>query len=223
MSSILTALKKLEHEKILRKQDPSGGGIRIIQGAPPSRKGFPLGTYLAVIALFILGVWGTYVFTKHQEVTTSAQLAKTIKNEVRGEALTVRPASQVSKTEPPPGPSVKAISAPVTSMSVTRTMVNKQPDQRLKSAKIVPKATTVVPISETTIVPPTPKVMPVRSVFKINGIAFQDGAEKVAVVNGITVTNGSMIDGTKVEEIQKDRVKFNRGGERFEIMWDKSN
>jgi hypothetical protein len=32
-----------------------------------------------------------------------------------------------------------------------------------------------------------------------------------------------VIEGARVEEIQKDRVRFSRGGERFEIILDKSN
>lgn len=71
--------------------------------------------------------------------------------------------------------------------------------------------------------PVAPAVTPVKAVLKVHGIAFQDGAESAAVVNGITVSNGSVIEGAKVEEIQKDRVRFSRGGEMFDIILDKSN
>jgi type II secretory pathway component PulC len=71
--------------------------------------------------------------------------------------------------------------------------------------------------------PFAPPVIPANPVLKVHGIAFQDGADSVAVVNGITVSNGSVIEGARVEEIQKDRVRFSRGAEKFEIILDKSN
>jgi len=69
----------------------------------------------------------------------------------------------------------------------------------------------------------SPVATPVKPVLKVHGIAFQDGAESAAVVNGVTVSNGSVIEGARVEEIQKDRVRFSRGGETFDIILDKSN
>jgi type II secretory pathway component PulC len=66
-------------------------------------------------------------------------------------------------------------------------------------------------------------VKPVKPVLKVNGIAFQDGADSVAVINGITVSNGSVIEGARVEEIHKDHVKFSRDGEKFYIILEKSN
>jgi type II secretory pathway component PulC len=99
-----------------------------------------------------------------------------------------------------------------------------QPNRSAKSAEIVPPA---VPPEPEPVVSPTapgvPLVPPARPVLKVDGIAFQDGAESVAVINGVTVSNGSVIEGARVEEIQKDRVRFSRGGERFEIILDKSN
>ncbi len=58
----------------------------------------------------------------------------------------------------------------------------------------------------------------------MEGIAFQDGGtDSVAVVNGAAVSKGSVIEGARVEEILKDRVKFSRGSEKFEIILDKTN
>jgi type II secretory pathway component PulC len=71
--------------------------------------------------------------------------------------------------------------------------------------------------------PVAPLVTPVKPVLKVHGIAFQDGAESVAVINGIAVSKGSVIEGARVEEILKDRVRLSRGGETFEIILDKMN
>ncbi len=58
----------------------------------------------------------------------------------------------------------------------------------------------------------------------VNGIAYQEGgSDNLAVINGITVSNGAVIEGVKVEDIQKDRVQFSHDGEKFEIILNKSN
>jgi type II secretory pathway component PulC len=71
--------------------------------------------------------------------------------------------------------------------------------------------------------PAAPAAAAANPVLKLHGIAFQDGAESAAVVNGVTLSNGSVIEGARVVEIQKDRVRFRRGGETFEIILDKAN
>jgi hypothetical protein len=64
----------------------------------------------------------------------------------------------------------------------------------------------------------------VTPAIKVNGIAFQDGgSDSVAVVNGISVSNGSVIEGARIEEIQRDRVRFSFGSEKFEVMLGKTN
>jgi type II secretory pathway component PulC len=71
--------------------------------------------------------------------------------------------------------------------------------------------------------PASPLPAPVRPVLKVLGIAYQDGAESAAVINGVTVTKGSVIEGVRVDEIQKDHVRFSSGGEKFEVFLDKSD
>ena len=58
----------------------------------------------------------------------------------------------------------------------------------------------------------------------MDGIAYHFGsADSLAVVNGTTVYAGAMVEGAKVEEIGKDRIRFNYEGEKFEIPLGKSN
>jgi type II secretory pathway component PulC len=60
--------------------------------------------------------------------------------------------------------------------------------------------------------------------LRVNGIAFQDGgADSVAMINGVPVSSGSVIDGVKIEEIHKSKVIFSHNGERFEIPLGQSN
>jgi type II secretory pathway component PulC len=66
-------------------------------------------------------------------------------------------------------------------------------------------------------------IVSARPVVRVNGIAFQDGSDSVAVINGVPVSRGALIEGIKVEEIQRDRVQFSYDGEKFEVNLGKSN
>jgi general secretion pathway protein B len=58
----------------------------------------------------------------------------------------------------------------------------------------------------------------------VSGIAFQDGSnDNMAIINGIAVSRGATVEGVRVEDIQKDRVRFSHSGEKFEVLLNKSN
>lgn len=53
----------------------------------------------------------------------------------------------------------------------------------------------------------------------VSGIAWQDERSlRRAVINGILVGEGAEIEGAKIIEIKESRVRFNRGGEIFEVV-----
>jgi len=53
----------------------------------------------------------------------------------------------------------------------------------------------------------------------VSGIAWQDERYlRRAVINGALVGEGAEIQGAKVVEIRENRVRFNRGGEIFEVV-----
>jgi general secretion pathway protein B len=60
--------------------------------------------------------------------------------------------------------------------------------------------------------------------FKVNGIAWQkESSSRLAVVNGVAVTQGATVDGAKVVEILPDRVRLSQGGRTFEVVLGKIN
>lgn len=225
MSSILKALKKLEQEKAARKPDSFRIDAEILRGGA-QRSFFSTGASLAAIALFLCGVGATYLFMKHDQAFAPVQQSQASKNGVKGEssaAATPFPVSAIPAAEPQPRPPAKEISAPEKSEPAPRPMEKQQHTQRVKSAVIAPQAVPPEPKPASPSVPVAPLVTPAKPVLKVNGIAFQDGADSVAVINGVTVSKGSVIEGARVEEIQKDRVRFSRGGEMFDSILDKSN
>jgi len=227
MSSILKALKKLEQEKAARRPDSFRIDAEILRGGGQQRSLFSKGASLAAIALFLCGVGATYLFMKHDQTPAPVQQSQASKNNgLKGDssaAATLSPVSAIPVEEPHSGPPAKGIPGPEKSGHSQRSVLQQQPARSVKSAETVPQAVTAEPGFVSPSAPVAPLVPPARPVLKVDGIAFQDGADSVAVINGVTVSKGSVIEGARVEEIQKDRVRFSRGGERFEVMLDKSN
>jgi|OpeIllAssembly_1097287.scaffolds.fasta_scaffold111604_2 general secretion pathway protein B len=53
----------------------------------------------------------------------------------------------------------------------------------------------------------------------VSGIAWQDERSlRRAVINGFLIGEGAEIQGAKIVEIKKSRVRFSRGGEFFEVV-----
>jgi hypothetical protein len=186
---------------------------------------FSKGASLTAIILFLCGSGATYLFMKHGTSLESAQPPQNIKTEIRGESSPDTPQLPLSNKPAEtqlPRPSVQLISVPEKIEYSARSLEIQQA-QRAQSAEIITQTLSSEPKKGVAAVPVAPVVIPANPVLKVHGIAFQDGADSVAVVNGITVSNGSVIEGARVEEIQKDRVRFSRGAEKFEIILDKSN
>jgi general secretion pathway protein B len=228
MSSILKALKKLEQDKSVRKPYSFRIDTEILQGAPlPSRRPFSIGITLAAIALFLCGVGATYLFMRRNIPPATVQPSQATRNEDKiksSSGSTMLPVPNVHVTETKPLLSVQQ-PIPVTDTipKPNSRYPGHQHVQAPQPAEPDPQAVKPEPKPVPLPVPVAPVVSSARSDLKVNGIAFQDGTEGVAVINGITVSNGSVIEGARVEEIQKDRVRFSRGGEKFDILLDKSN
>jgi general secretion pathway protein B len=52
----------------------------------------------------------------------------------------------------------------------------------------------------------------------VTGIAWQnDGQDHIAIVNGVSVSEGSTVEGTRVDKIFPDRVRFSSENGSFEV------
>jgi general secretion pathway protein B len=222
MSSILKALKKLEREKTVRKPDSFRIDAEILRGGA-RRSFFSAGTSLAAIALFLCGVGATYLIMKPDQSPVPVQQSQVPINEIKSEASPVTtqlPASSSPAAGPPPYSTGNEIYVSQKTELSHRPVVKQVQSPKEKPAETVPAG--LKPAS-----PPVPDAavsVPAKpATLKVNGIAFQEGADSVAVVNGITVSIGSVIEGARVEEIQKDRVRFSRSDVKFDIILDKTN
>jgi general secretion pathway protein B len=240
MSSILKALKKLEQEKTSRRGGTPDIARGILRSVPKGRQRprwlFPVsvtGTALAA-SLFTYVLMSGFPHTtrsaapaaKQQEAVESpVVIVPKIPALPAGDDEGLRPtkyrsvdaASKSVRTEKYPisgGPSAGKIK-PSTPLSVAAGKASSfsvtSPPLQKKQEPSGRVAQTAQPSSGH----PLPALV-------VTGIAWQKGgADKVAVVNNMSVTEGVTVEGARVEEIFQDRVRFSFGGQRFDVALGK--
>lgn len=228
MSSILKALKKLEDDKATRRPDELRIDAEILRSESSPRFSTS-SVLLASLLLLAAGSGATYVYMKKNKTLEYVQpkssliskqnispvsAASEIKTERLPATVVVVPSTtqqkvvnaETAKPHRPPLPSVKAPANTVPKQAVA--LKPAEPTKNSIAPSPSPKATSGVTIPA----------------LRVNGIAFQDGgADSVAMINNVALTSGSMIDGVKIEEILKNKVRFNYNGEKFEIPLGQSN
>ena len=228
MSSILKALKKLEHDKAVRRPDTFRIDADILQGTPP-RSSSSMRVIAAAIAIFSCGVTATYIYMQPTRQPAAGKPPRVSINEgTVGPATAIVPhvdAPPTGEKGTRPAEERSRRSEQVIPVAEKTPFPPRQTDRyrRTDPVEAVPRDLPPEPKPVSSPATPATAALPAKPLLKVHGIAFQDGADSMAVINGKTVSNGSMIEGVRVEEILKDRVRFSRGGERFEIILDKSD
>ena len=228
MSSILKALKKLEHEKSGRFPDSLKIDSDILRSNDSSRSFTPFVVALLFLLVFGGGATVAFFFLKETKVpqSTAASQQTFISTALQPPVI----ASVAShKALPAKTATVPAHKEP------TREAVHEQQQKTAaagKAADTITKKPTGTIVSGT---PEKPKEVSIAAhreppaateipALRVNGIAFQNSAaDSMAIVNGVTVSSGSIIEGVTIEEVRKDRVLFKRNSDRFEIQLGQSN
>lgn len=224
MSSILKALKKLEQEKMAGTPGPleiDGEILRNSEDNPHSRFSLLKGIIPAAF-IFICGGAVTYVF-----LSTTDQ------------AIIKKQAPYVAEIERFVEAEVPAVSAPQAEtgrdngkgyFDAVPQLKNEIPSSAHGKPK-KNKALPAVPVKSPTTDPNQEQsqkqqlsLVETIPLLHVNGIAFQpEGNDSEAIVNGNNVSSGSSVNGATVEEILKDRVRFNYKGENIEVLLGRSN
>ena len=230
MSSILKALRKLEEEKSDLRRDPLKIDAEILSDSHNSNAA-PIRIFLVSICLFLCGGAVMYfLLGRHQEKPSEPLQDTSQPPAVLGESQSYKAHSEkeeateakiISNSEPKPLALPPEKPFPTTRY---RPPPSFDLDDRSQSQPVVisrkkPDATPQEKIEQ--INPEIPAHQ--QPLLRVDGIAFQEGAEVFAVVNGVSVSKGSVINGAKVEEVQKDRVLFSYNGKRIEVYMGKSN
>jgi general secretion pathway protein B len=213
MSSILKALQKLEQEKVTRQETPVDIARDILAPHRLNRRRliWLIGCSMAIIAL--LAVLATYALMG---------------------GFSPRPEPPVAVALPPLDPPVVILAKHATP---ARTIV-KQQSQPPILAPAAPTFQTpqITPVTAPVVAQP-PDTPPVESresrplvaplptpALAVTGIAYQQGsASRMAVVNGRSVMEGTIIEGARVEAILQDRVRFSFDRRSFDVPVEKGN
>jgi general secretion pathway protein B len=236
MSSILKALKKLEQEKAVRR----GGNPNIARGIlrkvandkKKSRWLFPVSVAGAalVASLFTLAIMAVFQSSSRTAETVArtqdsvksppapAQgLSSALSESHKGLTRSGNPAEQVvpktggivktPDTVKTPLKRIRPVMPPPEAESETPSLPADAPSQ----PKVREPAATTVQLVKPSVGHSLPSLA-------VSGIAWQkDSTDRVAVVNGTSVSEGVMVEGARVEEIFQDRVRFSFDKQIFEI------
>lgn len=234
MSSILKALKKLEQEKTGRFPVSLNIDSDILKTADTSRSFSPLVLSLLFLLVFGGGAAVAFYFmkaAKAPQATAELPQVTTVKSitlpvsppEGKPETPSAEIAVVPAQKEPSGGFSRKQLKRPADAVKAADSSDSKPIRAAVSGISVKPKepkepkepdGTATMDFPAATIVP----------ALRVNGIAFQNsGDDSMAIVNGIPVSNGSIIEGIAVEEVRKDRVLFRHNGKKFEIQLGQSN
>lgn len=223
MSSILKALKKVEADNASRRPDELRIDSEILRTENHSR--FSSTAILLASLLFMaFGAGGTYLYMKRgkaPEHTGSTAGVVTVQKPLPTSAPPETPAEQLP-------PAIVVVPAKQ-QLSPERAKGEQTPASRqMKSIPDVARQPAAVtrPASDQqrgTLLPAPANSSAVPQI-RVNGIAIQDdSSESVAMINGEPVLRGGIINGVTVEEIYKNRVKFNYNGTIFDVSLGQSN
>lgn len=227
MSSILKALKKLEHEKSGHFPDSLNIDSDILKVTDSSPRFSPFGMVLMFLLIFGGGIAVAYFFMKGTKTPLATIKQQPVITVIRNPPQVPPP---VIKTETLPAEIIVVPARKEPTVEALRkqhhitAFAGKVADSVAKKpAKAAVSSISEKPI-EATKTANRELSDPTVPTLRVNGIAFQNnGADSMAIVNGTPVSNGSIVEGITVAEVQKDRVLFQRNGEKFEIQLGQAN
>ncbi len=222
MSSILKALKKVEDDKAARRPDELRIDAEILRTEHHSRLSAS-GMLLISLLLIAFGAGGTFLYMKRDKPPEQANLNL---NSVSSQKQPSVSASPEMSTEQLP-PAVVVVPAHQRITPTAESDIKRPSPSQAKRAAVIARHPAAASQPTVKLQPPSPlPAPPAKTVpaLRVNGIALQDGVtESVAMINGEPITRGAIINGVTVEEIYKNRVRFNYNGDLFDILLGQSN
>jgi general secretion pathway protein B len=229
MSYILKALKKVEEEKTARKGNAADMHTALMTDSG-SKKASPSGSIRTAVTILALIAAAALIWKSMNRGGIPA-------GEVVSSGIPAAPAGVAERPRPVHSPAPAPVTAqapaaaPVTAPEHSPASVSAPP------APVMPQTTeTESPVSTDGLRktghvaagkhPETQKPREPTGTapagLKVNGIAFQDDpAESMAVVNGKLVRRGMEIDGMRVDEIFRNRVRFSGRNGLFDLQLSK--
>jgi general secretion pathway protein B len=227
MSSILKALKKLEEEKCARAGESVNIYGGLLRSEPETRKGSRILFPVALVAVASIAVLVTFAMMGGFGGNRSPEkpgAASDLRIQEPGSPQLAPVATPQSSPASSPQLQPRNLPSAVTSLPKTDEAHenNRQQQSVLQDTGSVTESVHKSdPPQNLNIAVPLPAAS--RPLLKVTGIAWQkDGAGSIAMVNGLGLSIGRIIEGAVVEEIFPDRVRFSHGGSNFEVYLGKS-
>ncbi len=233
MSSILKALKRLEQQKMVRK-DADHDIAWIVRGEdyhPEKKRQWPM--FVSLVAVAVLAALSTYLFMGGFHAAPRDSLSRPLEEPPSSSeipSVTALAPPQPSHPDTPPvstddsvvvppalvnGPAEKVLRSPTEKPALKSNLAGGEgqaiaPPHAPKPHVALPPPAEPVPVSH------APK--PSLPSLKVTGIAGEkDSPVHLAIVNGMSVVEGSMVNGVKVEKILPDRVRFSFENRFFDV------
>jgi len=222
MSVILDALKKLEREKLSRRSGTADIALEILRPDLP-RPGNRIPLYVAIAFLTSIATAAiTYsVMVKNGPLLKSPPPAATNPPAPNPEVAPVTLSSEpVDGAQDEIRPVPPKIQTPVKSKNPPAASVENQGDEKKLSQDVRPREADLA--VEKTNMPPahTSKrsVTPSPSLNISAIVWYEEPSKRFAMINGLIIAEGAVVEGMKVEEIYPDRVRFLQNGQHLEIF-----
>ncbi|MRR53857.1 MAG: hypothetical protein EG822_05005 [Deltaproteobacteria bacterium] len=233
MSSILKALKRLEQQKMVRKGTDHDIAwiVRGENSRPEKNRQWPI--FVSLVAVALLAVLSTYWFMGGFQGANRETLSRPgaeLHSAPGIPPVTVPTSAQPSRADSP------RVSTPEPA-TVPSAVANRPAENDLSRAgevslkgglqgsvkpaiaprRVVPQPQAALPPRpEPAPVPQSPKSSP--PALTVTGIAWEkDSPVHLAIVNGTSVVEGSLVNGAKVEKILPDRVRFTFENRSFDV------
>ena len=221
MSVILDALRKLDREKSTRRSGAANIAVEILRPDLP-HPGKRIPRYVAIAFLTAVATAAiTYgVMVKGGFLSKSSPpVAMNPPAPNQEVALVPLPSEPVRGARDEIKPVLPEIRAPVKSKKPAASLVENKSDENKMNQKAVLKEEDVAPERPKIPADRSPKGSAMTSpLLNISAIVwYEEPSERFAMINGLIVTEGAVVEGMKVEEIYPDRVRFLHNGQHLEI------
>lgn len=224
MSSILKALKKLEREKSLQRDDHIDLARDIFRGSE-RRRGPDWLTIILAGAVVLTVVAVTLVVLRlmeRREMVSGVPSQSPASRAVLAPSVPENDAGVVEELVDQRRPQVRAPAAVQRPVPTRRTPIEvaaipvKGPEALVVEEVLSPPARVPVAPSPQ---PVSPQIAPAPEGLALTAIVFQAEREaRIAVINELPVMEGSHVGDYMIMEIQADRVILSRSGAFFELL-----
>jgi general secretion pathway protein B len=221
MSVILDALKRLDREKSSRQSGTANIAVEILRPDLPRRgKRAPLYVAIAFLTAIVTAAITYGVMVKGGPPSKpSPPLAMSSPVPNPEAAPVILPSEPIRRARDEVIPVPPKTQTPVKSKKPAPPLVESKGDEAKIKQNVIVKEADIAP--EKAKIPPEPPPREPAATFPSLNISaivwYEEPSKRFAMINGLIVTEGSVVEGMKVEEIFPDRVRFLHRSQHLEI------